>query len=257
MDTKNTSAWVKFGLYLLYAVITFSIYKIGVTFQFLVTKHIALQNSLNIIHFEKHWHLFIEPIIQNWSLSSKPIIHFFDFFYNAIYPLGLFSALIYLWIIDRKNFSKHSDALLFMLFASACIYYLYPVMPPRLMADCSQWGMCMKHFPIIDTIATNSKPNSFRLDSLTAVANYYAAMPSMHVGVSSFVAYSFYHNLRTRLLKIIALLYPLFMFITVLATGNHYFLDTLAGFAIYFIALVAVGPKNADQIINKNKVQST
>ena len=67
--------------------------------------------------------------------------------------------------------------------------------------------------------------------------NPYAAMPSMHVGWSLLVGLIGFRVARRRLAARVFLLHPVIMAITVTATGNHYFLDSIVGI---LVALSAV-----------------
>jgi membrane-associated phospholipid phosphatase len=67
--------------------------------------------------------------------------------------------------------------------------------------------------------------------------NPYAAMPSMHVGWSLLIGLIGFRVARRPLLKAVFVLHPILMAITVTATGNHYFLDSIVGI---LVALSAV-----------------
>ena len=78
--------------------------------------------------------------------------------------------------------------------------------------------------------------------SLTsALYNPYAAVPSMHIGYALVVGASLVKFARRRALRLAGGLYPLFMLLVVTATGNHFFVDALAGaLAAVLAGLVAV-----------------
>jgi hypothetical protein len=70
--------------------------------------------------------------------------------------------------------------------------------------------------------------------------NPYAAMPSMHVGWSVLLAIVGYRATSSRLLRAFFIAHPLLMAITVTATGNHYFIDSIAGATAALAALTLV-----------------
>jgi membrane-associated phospholipid phosphatase len=51
----------------------------------------------------------------------------------------------------------------------------------------------------------------------------------MHIGYALIVAASLLRHGRRRLLRTLGALYPLFVLLVVVATGNHFFLDAAAG----------------------------
>jgi membrane-associated phospholipid phosphatase len=69
--------------------------------------------------------------------------------------------------------------------------------------------------------------------------NPYAAMPSMHVGWSLLVGIVGFRATSSRILRVFFVAHPLVMAVTVTATGNHYFVDSIAG-AAAALAAVAV-----------------
>ena len=73
-----------------------------------------------------------------------------------------------------------------------------------------------------------------RSEILHRLANLYAAMPSLHVGWSVWVAIALITVLRSPW-RYLAILYPCTMTFVVIGTANHYVLDAVAG-AAYAIA---------------------
>jgi membrane-associated phospholipid phosphatase len=71
--------------------------------------------------------------------------------------------------------------------------------------------------------------------------NPYAAMPSMHVGWSVLIGLIGFRIARRRIVKTLFLLHPVVMALTVTATGNHYFLDSLVGALVALSAVAIVG----------------
>jgi membrane-associated phospholipid phosphatase len=95
-------------------------------------------------------------------------------------------------------------------------------MPPRLLAGLG----------FIDTVSRTSL--TFSSDLVNALANPYAAMPSLHAADALVLGIALASVVRSRPLKIAFVLWPAWVAFSLLATGNHYWLDVAAG------ALVAV-----------------
>jgi hypothetical protein len=62
----------------------------------------------------------------------------------------------------------------------------------------------------------------------------------MHVGWSLLVAIVGFRATSSRLLRVLFVAHPLVMAVTVTATGNHYFIDSIAGAAAALAAVAAV-----------------
>ena len=107
-------------------------------------------------------------------------------------------------------------------------YWLFPTAPPRLAG-----------VGIGDTV---SGATSINLTSHLASSFYnpYAAVPSMHIGFALLIGVTVARLARRRSVRIGAVLYPLFVLLVIVATGNHFFLDAAAGAAVAFLATAGV-----------------
>jgi hypothetical protein len=61
------------------------------------------------------------------------------------------------------------------------------------------------------------------------MANAFAAMPSLHIGWSSWCAFAAVPVVRNRLVKALLILHPIVTMFTVVVTANHYILDGVGG----------------------------
>jgi hypothetical protein len=105
----------------------------------------------------------------------------------------------------------------------------YPLMPPRMRPD----------FGLVDT-GVQFGQSVYGPDYANhGLVNQYAAMPSMHVGWAVLFAVTVIVVARSRW-RWLALVYPGITTWVVVATGNHYWLDGVAGVLALALALVAV-----------------
>jgi membrane-associated phospholipid phosphatase len=70
---------------------------------------------------------------------------------------------------------------------------------------------------------------TFDSKGMTQLSNQYAAMPSMHIGWSSWCAFAMWPLLRRRWTKIAMLLYPAATLFCIVVTGNHFWIDGIGG----------------------------
>ncbi|MEY3617925.1 MAG: hypothetical protein RL726_623, partial [Actinomycetota bacterium] len=70
---------------------------------------------------------------------------------------------------------------------------------------------------------------TFDSKGMTRLSNQYAAMPSMHIGWSSWCAFAMWPLLRRRWTKIAMLLYPAATLFCIVVTGNHFWIDGIGG----------------------------
>ncbi len=112
--------------------------------------------------------------------------------------------------------------------AGLATYWVFPLSPPRFALHGA-----------VDTMHAN--PVLFAgQESVTGLANLYAAMPSLHVGWAVWCALAVVMTTRSRWWYL-AWLYPLTTTFVVLGTANHYLLDAVAG-TVYAVGAYAVDP---------------
>jgi hypothetical protein len=73
---------------------------------------------------------------------------------------------------------------------------------------------------------------------VSSLYNLYAAVPSMHIGYALIVAASLLRHGRW-LVRALGALYPPFVLLVVVATGNHFLFDAAAGAAVAGLAATA------------------
>ena len=108
--------------------------------------------------------------------------------------------------------------------AGLAVFALFPVAPPRLLAT-----------PLVDTVTLRSP--GYRLLRRPSLMNEYAAMPSFHAGwnlLGGIVVFGATRNVAARAFAVVM---PVAMAFSVVATANHFVIDVVAGSAIALAAL--------------------
>jgi len=131
--------------------------------------------------------------------------------------------------------------LLVMLTLGLVAFWLYPLTPPRLMPE---------RFTFVDTAARffNFGPQQRvtllhgvpTAASRAAFGNLFAAMPSLHVGWSTWSALALVPVIRRRWLKVLVLLYPVVTTFAIVVTANHWILDAVGGWMVLGVAWLIV-----------------
>jgi hypothetical protein len=184
--------------------------------------HTAVAHATSLIDFERATGLLHEADVQS---AFHPVVDAFSAYYMLGFGPLIASVLIWLGIRHRELY-RDLRTLLFTSLGLAVIGYLtFPTAPPRLVPGLG----------IADTVGLHSHDTG----SFAGIRfNPYAAMPSMHVGWSVLIGIFGFRAVRRRWLKAFFVAHPFLMVLAVTATGNHYFVDALAGAAA---ALLAVG----------------
>ena len=71
-------------------------------------------------------------------------------------------------------------------------------------------------------------------------ANPYAAMPSLHAADALIVGVVLFSVCRRWWSKVLWLAWPIWVWFAVMATGNHFWLDCIAGVAVALLAMTVV-----------------
>jgi hypothetical protein len=180
---------------------------------------LALEHAQQVVALERDLHLDVEDTVQRAFLDS-PLLPVLNYVYLAAQDLVLPAALVLVYRLDRTIYRRLRNTLLATWALALPVYALFPTAPPRLAG-----------LGIADTVSNGT---SMRLDSgaATALANQFAAVPSLHVGFAFAIGIGVAAALRSPLLRFAALLWGPIVLLTVVATGNHFVFDAAAGLAI-------------------------
>jgi hypothetical protein len=130
-------------------------------------------------------------------------------------------GLSLLWVYFRHHdrFAGFRNWLIAANLVGLLGYVLMPTAPPRMFGE---WGF-------IDTLALHSGTSP---ESFGALANPYAAMPSLHAMDSFIVGVVLASVCTSRAARLFWLAWPAWVWFSVMGTGNHFWLDCAAGVAI-------------------------
>jgi hypothetical protein len=110
------------------------------------------------------------------------------------------------------------------------VFWLYPMAPPRLLPGVG----------FVDVVAATGSPGSTHSGPLAQHANELAAMPSLHLAWAVWTAWAAWRMLRGRRFAAAVWAYPVVTAAVVLATGNHFVADVVAGAALTAVMVPVV-----------------
>ncbi len=185
---------------------------------------LAVDNAHRLISLEKALSIFEEQQLQTWALGWEPLTRIV----NTVYIWGHWPviALTLTWLViaHRDRYPVYRNAILISGAVGLVIFVLYPMAPPRFILESS----------FVDTVTLHS--DAYRVLQPPSLVNQYAAMPSLHCGWDLLMGIAlFRYGPRGR--RWAAVLLPIAMYIAVVLTANHFFLDGLIGGAIVIAAL--------------------
>jgi len=190
----------------------------------------AFENGRLIIDFERRLHALVELDIQHVILSTSSwIVHAVNWTYwNSQFTVV---GLVLLWVYFKRNeaFLRLRNTLLLANMLALVGFVLMPTAPPRLFPE---WGFT-------DTLAASSALNHGS-GLIELASNQYAAMPSIHAANALLVGFAMAALVRSRAWKVIWTLWPSWVWFTVMATANHFWLDVAAGVGLAALATSVV-----------------
>ena len=132
-----------------------------------------------------------------------------------------------LWVYLRRHeaFPRFRNAILLANVFGLVGYVLVPTAPPRMFGE----------FGFVDTLAAFGGLNHGS-GLIELASNPYAAMPSIHAADALIVGVALAFLVRSPLLKALWLMWPGWVWFSVMATGNHFWLDVVAGILVAALA---------------------
>ena len=151
-------------------------------------------------------------------------------------------VLVVLYRTAPDRYRQWRNVFLVMLGLSLLCFWLYPVLPPRLVpgahhvADTSSSYFNVDQVPGAGVVTAATRSSAPQWAPFT---NPMAAMPSLHVGWAVWASLAIWPVVRRRWSRWAVALYPLAMIWSVLVTGNHWLLDAVGGIAVVAVAYLA------------------
>ena len=174
---------------------------------------------------EERLGLRIEPGVQQAALRHQRLIDML----NVGYAVGnlAFSAGWLILLHHRRSpaFVRERRAAVVAYLGALPVFLAFPTVPPRNRDD------------QVDTLLDRGIDLEHR--TLVKLYNPIAAMPSHHVAFAVVTGFGMARFARSPLMRAVGTVYPAAVTAVVVATGNHYTLDVIAGAALGALARFA------------------
>jgi PAP2 superfamily len=237
---------------LIYVVLVYAAYS-GVRNQFgsgggAVDPEPAFNHAKAIIQLQRNMGLYFEDTLQRWylDLPLNGLIRFWNVYYGLFHFVVVAVALVWLFRKAPWRYRLWRNTLAFTTLLALIGFASFSLMPPRLLDDPGTYGGCPVYAPdqdlpdeageppcdrygFVDTVAVYGGWASFGSEEMAAVSNQYAAMPSMHIGWSTWCALVLAPLVRRRWLKALVIAYPFITLFDIMVTANHYWIDGVGG----------------------------
>jgi hypothetical protein len=185
---------------------------------------IAVRHAHEVASLEQSLHLLVERRVQTAAHAVPGLVGALGAAYLTLHLAA--TAAFLLWLYRRRPAAYPLIRTTLILASALALagFILFPTAPPRLAG-----------VGIADTI---SGPHiNLNRGLVSSLYNPFAAMPSMHIGYAVVVGGGLLRYGQQRAVRLAGVLYPLFVLLVIVATGNHFFLDAASGAAVAAAAM--------------------
>ncbi|ROS75437.1 phosphatase PAP2 family protein [Cellulomonas sp. PhB143] len=191
----------------------------------------AFEHASAVHHLERMLHLPSEAAIQG-AIHSAQVFRLANHYYVSMH-FTVAVAFVAWGFLRRSNdeYRWARNLLAVQTGAALAIHVVFPLAPPRMFP---QWGF-------VDTMQVYG-PSAYG-GANDAIANQFAAMPSLHIGWAVLIAYVVART-SSRLMAVLAALYAATTTVVVIITANHWLVDGVVAVALLAVAAwIVPGPR--------------
>jgi hypothetical protein len=202
----------------------------------------AVDRAHAIARLEQQMHLFAEPTLQAAAHRVPGLLAVLGAAYVTLHLTV--SAAVLLWLHRRRAavFPVVRTTLLIASGLSLVLFVLVPTAPPRLAG-----------IGVRDTVSGGTVDLNHGL--VSSLYNPYAAVPSMHIGYALVVGATIFVSAHRRW-RVAGVLYPVFVLFVIVATGNHFFFDAVAGALVAAVSFAAATFLTREQALGGPSLRS-
>jgi hypothetical protein len=208
---------------------------------------LAYTHAREIFDIERFLHLDLEPALDRWLGHHHTLGLIISNYYDNAHFVVTFALVGYLWWKAPAIYRPLRTGLVLINLIGMLVFWTFPTAPPRLYAP----------QVFSDVVANTHAFGSWHSGTLSSAANQFAAMPSLHMAWACWSALAAWRLLKQRGEQDrpypanltqprlggsswagLVWVYPAVTTVAVLATGNHFVLDVIAGVVTFVGATV-------------------
>ncbi len=204
----------------------------------------AYWHARDVIDIQRSLGIFWEGEMNAWIVDYRWLAQLMNYTYFYLHFPLIIAFGMWLYYYRRNNYTFVRDSFLASGAIALLIYWLYPVAPPRELDELA--AQYDPNAPIYVTgfFDTMKEYLGYAYDSQStrAFVNPYAAMPSLHFGWDFLLGIAVVMAFREKPwvwpALAIGIFLPVSQLFAITLTGNHFFLDAVAG---GIVALAGLG----------------
>jgi len=187
----------------------------------------ALGNARALVRVQEWLHLPNELGLQHQIIDHPAVVQFANGYYAIAHVPAVVAVLVWLFFRHRDRYSWVRNTLAGFTAVSLLLHFI-PMAPPRLLPESG----------FVDTALLYDQ-SVYGSPAAHGLSNQVAAIPSVHMGWAILVACAAIVGTTSRW-RWLVLLHPVLTLWAIVATGNHWWLDSISAAALLAVVVVAV-----------------
>jgi hypothetical protein len=199
-----------------------------------VRQGLAERNGNGVLDLKHSLRLDPEHALDTWLARHNTLSQIVVFWYENVHIVVTLAVFAWLWWRRDDLLGVMRWTLVIVNVIALAVFWSFPVAPPRMLAG-----------GYIDLVAVAQHLHPWQLGATALHSNQLCALPSLHIAWATWSSIAVWRMTRRRLLRALALVYPMLTSYAVMATGNHYLADCVAGAAITGIVFYALSRRHS------------
>jgi hypothetical protein len=190
----------------------------------------AIRHAEAVYGLERDLWLDVEPWFNAQLHPHRTLVTLANYEYATTYVVSALALLIWLLVRRPEEYRPARNSFVLLNLGAMACFALWPTAPPRLVPGQG----------FVDTVRLGQTWGSWG-SPVGDHANQLAAMPSLHFAWAVWVSAVLARLGNHWWLQVISAVHVLVTFVVIVATGNHYVLDAVAGLVLAALCVAVVG----------------
>jgi PAP2 superfamily len=183
-----------------------------------VRQALAERNGAGVLDLERSLSLDPERALDAWLARQNTLSQVVVFWYENVHIAVTLAVFAWLWWRRDDLLGVMRWTLVIVNLIALAVFWTFPVAPPRMLSGA-----------YVDLVARVEHLPVWQVGATALNSNQLCSLPSLHIAWATWCSIAVWHMTQRRWLRAIAVVYPLLTTFAVMATGNHFLTDAVAG----------------------------
>jgi len=186
-----------------------------------VRQALAEQNGEGVLELERSLQLNPEHALDTWLARHNALSQIVVFWYENVHIVVTLAVFALLWWRRADLLGVMRWTLVIVNLIALAAFWSFPVAPARMLSG-----------GYVDLVARANHLPVWQFGATALDSNQLCSLPSLHIAWATWCSIAIWHMTLRRSLRAIAVAYPFVTTFAVMATGNHFLADAVAGAAV-------------------------